>query len=193
MTVTLKLKSMEIRINSKQILLLLHVLSWIIFIGLCLQAGGFIFNTFFTYYINPIDAHFFWKEVDLSDLYAHDPGYFLVECLIMTIVAVLKALLFYQIIKILYDKKLNMTQPFNKETGRFLFLISYIALGIAMFSHWGAKHVEWFITKGIKMPSIQQLHLSGADVWLFMSVILFVIAHIFKRGIEIQSENELTI
>jgi len=43
------------------------------------------------------------------------------------------------------------------------------------------------------MPDTQHLHLGGADVWLFMGVILFVIAQIFKRGIEIQRENELTV
>ena len=49
------------------------------------------------------------------------------------------------------------------------------------------------VKKGVNMPDIQYLHLGGADVWLFMGVILFVIAQIFKRGIEIQTENELTI
>jgi hypothetical protein len=43
------------------------------------------------------------------------------------------------------------------------------------------------------MPDIEHLRLGGADVWLFMGVTLFVIGHIFKRGIEIQSENELTV
>lgn len=43
------------------------------------------------------------------------------------------------------------------------------------------------------MPDVQYLGLGGADVWLFMGVSLFVIAQIFKRGIEIQSENELTV
>ena len=43
------------------------------------------------------------------------------------------------------------------------------------------------------MPGIQYLGLGGADVWLFMCVTLYVIAQIFKRGIEIQSENELTV
>ena len=43
------------------------------------------------------------------------------------------------------------------------------------------------------MPDTQLLHLGGADVWLFMAVILFIIAQIFKRGIEIQTENELTV
>jgi len=45
----------------------------------------------------------------------------------------------------------------------------------------------------VKMPDTQHLRLGGADVWLFMSVTLFVIAQIFKRGIEIQTENELTV
>jgi hypothetical protein len=43
------------------------------------------------------------------------------------------------------------------------------------------------------MGDLQALHISGADVWLFMAVILFVIGQIVKRGIEIHAENELTI
>jgi len=43
------------------------------------------------------------------------------------------------------------------------------------------------------MPDTQHLRLGGADVWLFMGGILFFIAQIFKRGIEIQTENELTV
>lgn len=43
------------------------------------------------------------------------------------------------------------------------------------------------------MPTLEQMNVGGADVWFFMTVILFVIGHIFKRGIEIQSENELTV
>lgn len=43
------------------------------------------------------------------------------------------------------------------------------------------------------MPDVRQLSFGGADVWLFMGVTLLVIAYMFKRGIEIQSENELTI
>lgn len=193
MTITLKLKIMEIRISTKQVLQMLLILSWIVFVGLCIQSGGFIFNTFFTLVINPIGAQNYWENLDFSSLYAHDPGYFLVETSLMIIVSIMKALLFYLIIKILHDKKLNMAQPFNKEMGRFLFNSAYLALGIGLFSSWGSKYAQWFVSKGIKMPDVQQLHIDGADVWLFMSIILFVIAQIFKRGIEIQSENELTI
>lgn len=86
-----------------------------------------------------------------------------------------------------------MSRPFSKEVGSFIFKISYLALLIGLFSFWGVKYTEWLIKQGVKMPDTQHLRLSGADVWLFMSVSLFVIAQIFKRGIEIQSENELTV
>jgi hypothetical protein len=55
------------------------------------------------------------------------------------------------------------------------------------------KYARWLAQQGVKMPDIEHLRLGGADVWLFMGVTLFVIGHIFKRGIEIQSENELTV
>lgn len=184
---------MEIKISTPQILNVLHVLSWILFVGLCIQAGGFIFNAFFTLTINPGEAKFFWDGADLSGLYSHDSGYFFVVAFIMSLVASMKALLFYLIIKILYEKKLDMSQPFSNEVKRFIFNISYLTLGIGLFSYWGVKYAEWFVQQGVKMPDIESLHLGGADVWLFMSVTLFVVAHIFKRGVEIQSENELTI
>ena len=43
------------------------------------------------------------------------------------------------------------------------------------------------------MPDIADLNLDGADIWLFMGVVLLVIAQIFKKGVEMQTENELTI
>ena len=129
----------------------------------------------------------------MSSLYAYSPGYFFVETLLMIIVAVMKAVIFYLIIKILHDKKLDIAQPFNKEVGRFIFNVSYLALGIGLFSWWGDKYSQWFVKQGVVMPNIQDLRLGGADVWIFMGVTLYVIAQIFKRGIEIQTENDLTI
>jgi hypothetical protein len=184
---------MEIKINVKQILKGLYVLSWIIFIGLCIEAGGFIFNSLFARFINPIAANNFWNGIDLSNLYEYDSGYFFSLTIQMSIVAILKAIIFYLILKIVHDKKVTMSNPFNKELGQFIFNCSYLVFGIAIFSFWGAKNIAFFRKQGIEIPSLESLHLSGAEVWLFMGIVLFVIAQVFKRGIEIQSENELTI
>jgi hypothetical protein len=101
--------------------------------------------------------------------------------------------MFYLIIKILNDRKLNMSDPFSNEAGRFIHNISYLALLIGLFTWSGVKYTEWLVKQGVSMPDTQHLRLGGADVWLFMGVTLYVIAQIFKRGIEIQSENELTV
>ncbi len=184
---------MEIKISTQQILKVLHIISWIIFIGICIEAGGYVFNAIYTMAINPVGAGHFWNKLDLSALYKLDPGYFLVLTSLMSITAILKAIMFYLIVLILHDKKLNMSRPFNQELGRFMFRVSYLTLGIGLFTAWGAKYTARFLEQGIKTPSPEHLGLTGADVWLFMGITLFVIAQIFKRGIEIQTENDLTV
>jgi|SRR5450432_1329948 len=183
---------MEVKISTKQILKMLYVISWIIFIGTSIEAGSYIFNAFFAA-INPMVVKHLWHQVDLSKLFTYDAGHFFVETLLMSIVAVMKACIFYLIVKILGSKKLDLSQPFSKEVGRFIFKVSYLSLATGLFSYWGVKYTGWLIKQDVEMPDIQNLSLGGADVWLFMGVTLFVIAEIFKRGIEIQSENELTV
>lgn len=180
-------------ITTKQILKALQVLSLIIFIGVCIEACGSIFSAFYTLVINPVNAKTFWEGNDLSALYAYDPGHFFAETLLISITGVLKACLFYLTIKILYNKKLNMSQPFSTEVRSFIIKVSWLTFGIGFFTAWGAKYTEWLVKQGVNMPDTQHLRLGGADVWFFMGVTLFIIAQIFKRGIEIQSENELTV
>lgn len=45
----------------------------------------------------------------------------------------------------------------------------------------------------METANMRSLHLDGADVWLFMAVILFIIGQVVKRGVEMQNENDLTI
>jgi hypothetical protein len=175
------------------ILKVLNVVSWIIFIGVCIEAGGFIFNTFFTLLLNPVGADKFWTEVDLSDLYEYNQSYFVTLTSLMIIVAVMRALMFYVIVKIFHAKKLNLSKPFNETLEGSIFKIAYLALGIGLFSFWGAKCTEWLVNQGVNMPDLKYLRLAGADVWLFMGVTLLIIAQIFKKGIEIQNENDLTV
>lgn len=181
------------KISTKQVLKVLYVLSWIIFVGVCIEAGGSIFSAFYTLVINPVNAKTFWEGNDLSALYAYDPGYFFTETLLISITGVLKACLFYLPIKILHNKKLNISQPFSTEVRAFIIKVAWLTFGIGFFTAWGAKYTDWLVKQGVNMPDTQHLRLGGADVWFFMGVTLFIIAQIFKRGIEIQSENELTV
>ena len=184
---------MEIKISSQQMLNVLYVLAWIIFIGLGIDAGGFLVNTFFTLFVNSIGSSYFWNHINLSSLYQFNQSYFVTLTSLISIVAVLKAILFYLIIKIIHDKKLNLAQPFNKEVNRFIFNVAYLVLGIGFFAIWGTSFSEKMVQQSVTIPSIQHLKIAGGDVWLFMGITLLVIAQIFKRGIEIQEEHDLTV
>lgn len=151
-----------------------------------------IFNTIFALFINPANAANFWG-IDLSSVYDYDMGHFSVIALYMTITSVMKALMFYLIVKVSQEKKIDLVQPFNLSLVRLISSVAYLAIGVGIFSHMGVKYSNWLITKGIEMPTADSLNLEGADVWLFMGVALLVVAQIFKRGIEIQDEHDLTV
>lgn len=184
---------MEIKIESKHILTTVNIIAWVIFIGLCIESGGIIFNAFYTLFINPVGAKNFWMKADLSAVFNLDKGYFIVVIVLMSIVSVLKALMFYMIIKLFHNPNFQFTQPFNRTLDKFISNLAYLSFGIGLFSIWGNRYCDWLSLKEIYMPSMQSLRMAGGDVWLFMCAILFVIALIVKRGVEIQTENELTV
>lgn len=179
-------------ISTRQILKVLHVLAWIIFVGVCIEAGGFLVNVFFAF-VNPGIVKKLWHEADLSILFERDRAQFIVMYSLMAAVALFRAWMFYLIIKFLYENKLDIARPFNMELRRFVSVLSAQAFLIGLFSAIGTRYCQWLIREGVPMPDTESLRLGGADVWLFMSVILFVILQVLKRGIEIQSENELTV
>ncbi len=185
---------MEIKITTSHVLKALQIVSWIIFIGLCLEAGIIAANIIVKLFVNTPGVKYYWQEGDyLSQVYSVDRGNFVVIAVILFIVAVLKAILFYLIVKLFTEKKLRISQPFNEGLRRFIVNAAYLALGIAFFTHYGYKYTSGLVGRGIKVPDLQALHIAGADVWLFMAVVLFVIVQVVKKGIEIQTENDLTI
>ncbi|RZJ34017.1 MAG: DUF2975 domain-containing protein [Flavobacterium sp.] len=177
------------KMDTIRLLHFFHVLAWIFFIAMCFEAGSYMFNMIFTLGFRPLAADYF----KLTDLYTFNKDYFALLLTVMTLVAVLKTLTLYRIVKIFTDRKLDLKMPFSNEFADFIFALSHFTLAIGLSSIMGMKVVEWISDQNIFVPDAQYLRMSGADVWLFMSAVLYVIAQIFKRGVEMQAENELTI
>lgn len=189
------LKSRCMSIKTDFFLKTLHVIAWIIFVGLCIDAGGLIVNTYVTLFINPEASARFWGGMKLYPLYKFNQSHYVTFVSLLIIVAILKPILFYLIVNLFHKKKLNLSSPFNKTLGKHIFLLAYLAFGIGLFSGWGNNFSNWLmgISNGSISESIQVSTFEGADVWIFMGVILIIFALIFKKGIEIQSENEFTV
>lgn len=180
---------MFMKTSTKKILDALHVLAWICFIGVLFEAGSFLFNMIYSVGFQPLAADYF----NLEGVLALGKSVFCFLLTLTTVVAVLKALAMYRIIKIFTEKKLNLKAPFNQEFGRFIFALSYFSLAIGFVAFLTAEYVESIQKQNVFVPSLQRLRVAGSDVWVFMGATLYVIALIFKRGVEMQSENELTI
>ncbi len=173
----------------------LNILAWIIFVGLCIESGGIIVNAFISLFVNPVASSKFWGGRNLFELYNFNQSYFVTMVVLMIIVSVLKSIMFYFIVNLFHKKKLNLSSPFNETLGKYIFNLSYLAFGIGLFTYWGNEFSNWLenASNGTLSPSIQNLKFEGADVWLFMGVILIIFAMIFKKGIALQSENDLTV
>lgn len=184
---------MEIKISAKTTLLILHVISWIIFVGLSIDATGLLTKTIATLTLDPDDAAKFWRAIDLTEVYQFNETQYITLSSIIIIVAYLKVILFYSIIRIFLNKKFNISTPFNEMFRKLILTLAYLSLGIGFFSSWGTKLTKQLSNYGLKLQDNEELYIDGAGDWLFMTIILFVIAQVFKKRIELQKENDLTI
>lgn len=182
---------MEIKFSSSKILKVLLVLSYIVFVGVLVNAGTYIVTTVLPFVVSEATIPKLWDASGLYELFKVNKNYFLVLSVFLVIIGVLKAVMFYLTVDLLQNKKLDLSQPFNAAVGKFMFNLSYLSLAIGLFSYWASEYKQCVVSQGFLLPAND--HFGGADVWLFMGLILYVVAHIFKRGIEIQSENELTV
>ena len=185
------LNQYKMKTKTKQILNVLKVVSWVIFFGLCLQTGVIIF-TFIYSFFNPLVAENLHLGLDLSNLYNANIGNysFVVSCLI--ILSGLKAYIFYLVVKIFLT--IDFQNPFTFNLASLLAQISYISFAIWILSVFGNAYADWLIKNVMKTPELNlQNYLGGSSEFFFLGMIVFVISQVFKRGIELQSENELTI
>lgn len=167
----------------------LEVITWIIFIGLCVEAGALLFN--FAYAIfKPIAAHNVYNGLNLSELYQKQFLHFVGLMSFTVVLSILKAYLFFLVIKVFM--KLNLVKPFSIEIAKLIEKISVDALSIAIVSIIAAQYTRKLIQSGYEVGHIDK-YWNDTAAFLMMAAIIYVISVLFKKGIEIQSENDLTV
>jgi hypothetical protein len=102
----------------------------------------------------------------------------------------LKAFLFYEVIKLI--GKLDLQKPFSEFVSLQINRISEFTLSIGVISIVAKEVVKNIAQKGYDVNQSNDYWTDGF-AFILMSAVLFIIATIFKRGIELQSENDLTV
>ena len=176
--------------TTKLVLTILHVISWIIFLGLCIKAGAIIYSFFVSLSINPEAAKKLYMTLNLEALYKFDIGHYVIVGSLIIILSIAKAFLFYLVVRIFL--KINLVNPFSKDVSILISRIGYLALGIGILTALSTKYCDGLSRQGVALPDLQP-HLGGASEFLLLGAVIFIISQVFRRGIEIQTENELTV
>jgi hypothetical protein len=112
----------------------------------------------------------------------------MMSCIVL--LALLKAYLFYLVVNLF--RKLNFVAPFSTDIAKIIEKISYEAFSIAILSIITKQYVKRLIQNGYEL-SDTSTYWNDIAAFLMMAAIVYVISQIFKRGIELQQENDLTV
>ncbi|MBK6264350.1 DUF2975 domain-containing protein [Marivirga sp. S37H4] len=167
----------------------LHIVAWIIFVGLCIEAGGLLVNFFFSIY-NPAFVQNLYQKLDLSEMYSRSKWVFFSMYSFILFISLLKAYLFYVVIRLL--SKLNLSKPFNSFVSEQIIQISYYTFSIGIFSFIARQTVKNLQHHGYMIDNLNGFW-ADSQAFILMAAIIYVIATIFKKGVELQNENDLTV
>ena len=167
----------------------LHIIAWIIFVGLCIEAGALLVNFVYSMF-NPKVLHNLYQKLDLSELYTQSKVTFFGVYSFILAIAVLKAYLFYIVIKL--TSKLNLIKPFTPIVLKQIHHISYYTFTIGIISYIARETTHNLSKNGYVFENTNQFWVDSST-FIVMAAILYIVAIIFNRGIELQSETDLTI
>ena len=167
----------------------LKIVSWVIFIGLCVESGGLVVNFIFSL-CKPEFVHNLYQKLDLSKMYERSAfAYFSMYGFIL-IISLLKAVLFYVVIRLV--SKINLEKPFNNFVAKQISVMSYFTLSIGILSYIARETTKYWQHQGYVIDSLNQFW-ADSQAFILMAAVIYIIATIFSKGVEIQNENDLTV
>lgn len=167
----------------------LYIIAWLIFVGLSIEAGGLVVNFVFTIF-KPEVVQNLYQKLDLSTMYKENSiSYFGIYSFIL-IISILKAILFYVLIRLMH--KMDLQKPFSNFVSNQILQISYYTLSIGILSYIAKQLTKTLMHHGFVTESINQFW-ADSQAFILMGAVIYIIATIFRKGVEIQNENDLTV
>jgi len=171
--------------KTHQLISILKFIFGVLFIGLLIKAGVLLFNFGMSLW-NLEGAKNLYLGLDLYDLRTSSTWQFIHVGSLLIAVISLQAYIAYLVIKI--ATRGNLSHPFTQDIAKFISRISHVALGCGIVSIIADEYCQRLIKKGLDIP----LTWSEKE-FLFLAGIIFIISIVFQKGIELQTENDLTV
>ena len=174
--------------KTKTILIIAKYLALLGGIKYSIEFGAQLTNLIASF-INPEWAkHTYQVDLSIFNIREQSIAYYVFGMLLIMAVSAFKATIWYLLYSLLL--KLKLQTPFLMEVEIKLELIAFLLLGVWLISSFFWETFIYYLSKDTRI----QLPLNNnVDEYIFFAGIVYIISQIFKRGIEIQEENQLTV
>ncbi len=178
---------MESKTRTQLLLKIMLIVTWVVFIGLLIESGTLLF-LYGLSILKPETAMNFYDGLNLYDIYQSSFWNYSITVVLMASVPIMNSLIALQVIKILSQFKIK--SPFTMEVALRLQKISTLIFGVwitLVFT--GLYNLATFGL--VELASLPKTN--SGDYVLIMAALIFIISQVFKRGVEMQTENDLTV
>jgi hypothetical protein len=165
----------------------MNVVFWIVYIGLCIKTGAMIISFGVSIFVSQQAASDLHLGLNLLTLYNFSKYHYFGTATMLIALSALKANIAYLVVKIFM--KFDLSNPFNPEVTSLITRISHNALNAGILSFVASGYTKWLVNK---QDVVVPIDWAGEEI-LFFAGILYIIAMVFKRGTELQTENDLTV
>ena len=88
--------------------------------------------------------------------------------------------------------KIDLSKPFNSFVSEQITKISFYTFSIGILSYIARQTVKNLQLHGYTVDNLNQFW-TDDQAFILMAAVIYVIAAIFRKGVEIQNENDLTV
>jgi len=184
-TLPLCQSNQSIKMKTERILQILRVGAWIVYIGAIIRTVMLAAAFVISYFKDGIDfqsSHLFPSIAIFSLLLA---------------IAVLHVQVWEKVKDTL--TQINLENPFSMKTSQQMISVAHLLLSVWIVSFISKNYLQYVNKRMVGAADFVQsfdFSLVSFDVdgvYLLNAGIVYIIAQVFKRGVELQQENELTI
>jgi hypothetical protein len=166
--------------KTENVLSVLRVLAWILLAGYAINFASQLFR-------------FGWKlfnPLELNEVVSSEADVLWAYVRVMSFVLILSGMfvyLWYLITNLLSG--INLSNPFTPEMVKKLEGVAYL-----LFNIWLVSMISHQVTKSITLSTDTSLDVVQVSTeWLLIAGIVYIISQVYKHGVALQQEQDLTI
>ena len=171
---------------SRNVLSVMNVLFWIAFIGLCIKTGALIFSFILSLILYPKAASNLYLGLNLRELFTYSQLLYIAVGTLLIVITAQKATIAYYAVQCF--RRFNPDRPFDYGVSDIFTKISHIALVTGVLAIIAHHFSKWIAKKGVVIP----IDWGGNEI-LFFAGVIYLLALTFKKGAELQQEQDLTV